>query len=157
MAQKSSMYDLAWSVEGDSVEVEQGAGFGDVASVTIHKSQLRLLAAEMGLMHGDLNAWQRVATLERRLCVLRDRIATLDGYLHEDLARDQADLPHLCTFSDGTFTLADEWCADLGLDDLKDDKTQGKPKANPAETDGVSAPGKCDAVGQQAGLPLERQ
>ncbi|QJW84361.1 hypothetical protein HK414_12990 [Ramlibacter terrae] len=69
----NKMEELAREVTGDSVMLEQGAGFGEVDRVSLHALQVRLLAAEMGLLEGDGNAWRRVDALERRLRVLTDR------------------------------------------------------------------------------------
>lgn len=162
------IWDLSYElVDAETIRVEQSAGAGEAYAVDLHSVHVRLLASELGLMQGDPDAWRRVATLERRLRVLRDRIETLDGRLWAvpvyPPGSDNSD-PDLI-YSDCTLDLANEFCADLpnGADEQEaterqatprnadsggetHGETQTKPTAKRNETRGFSG---------QAGLALE--
>ena len=47
--QKNKIPDIAYSIEGDLVEIEQSTGCGEFTIVEIHKIHLQLIAEEMGL------------------------------------------------------------------------------------------------------------
>lgn len=77
----SKIWDLSYEVDGDSIYLEQDAGIGEVHRMELHSIHLRLLATEAGLLKGNINAWERVETLERRLSILVERIEELDAQL----------------------------------------------------------------------------
>jgi hypothetical protein len=148
--QKESMYDMAWAVKGDSVDIEQGAGFGEVSTVTLHRCQVQLLASEMGLMQGDLNAWRRVEVLERRLRTLHDRISRLDDMISAAAGKGREDLETESMFSITTWELASAFCDELAPAagaDGNPAETRRQPIPNLTETQGFS--------GAQAPLSLE--
>ena len=47
--QKNKIPDIAYSIEGDLVEIEQSTGCGEFTILEIHKIHLQLIAEEMGL------------------------------------------------------------------------------------------------------------
>jgi hypothetical protein len=149
------IWDLAWElVDGETVRVEQSAGAGEAYAIDLHAIHVRLLASKLGLMQGDADAWRRVATLERRLLVLHDRIEELGRRLWAVPAHppgaDRSD-PDLI-YSDCSLLLAREFVADLPggmVAQSGDTERQGTP-ANASEHRGAQTP-------QQAGLPLEVQ
>jgi hypothetical protein len=156
----TKLFDLSLEVDGERVNLEQDAGCGEVHRMELHVMHVRLLASEMGLMQGDANAWRRVATLERRMRVLCDRICALDDRLWAvpvyPPGGNSEDANNI--YSDATRDLAIEFCADLeqhGDDDSEprtqanasERETQAEPKGNPGKTAGFPA--------AQAALPLE--
>lgn len=141
----TKIYDMAYELnDAGEVLIEQDTG-GQVDRVYLHPIHVRLIASEMGLLNGDEDAWRRVEALGRRLRLLRDRIADLDGRLWSvptyppGSNSDDAD----CIYSDATPALANEFCADLAPPVRETraaadaDKTKTQPAANPAATRGV--------------------
>ena len=181
--QMTSVPDVAYCVEGDLVRIEQQDGMTEPVFVDLHAIHIRLFASEMGLMSGDVDAWTRVATLERRLRVLCERVKELDRRLWSvpvyppGSANDDPDL----WFSDGTALLAEEYMADLpeseGVAVVStteaeafrfSTETERFPKAGGAETQtdslsrgtGTGQPRDgCGGASSQPGRPLgeERQ
>lgn len=150
--QLTKVWDLAWSVDGDVIELEQEAGIGEVHCMTLHRMHLRQLATEAGLLNGNPDAWRQVQTLERRLRVLSDRIATLDDRLSAvpvcppGSANNDPDL----TYSQATRMLAEEWCADLPTsvaDELEETPSHATSRH------GTPATARRDGAGSQPGLP----
>lgn len=159
----SKMYDLAWEVNGEQITLEQDAGIGEVVRMDLHPAHVRLLATECGLLQGDLNAWRRVATLERRLCVLRDRVAELDSLLWSVPGYPAGQGPtEDCRMSDLVLTLADEFCADMGLLNANAEPTHSEriadfseQYARTREDESEGGPVPRDAHGTQPESPRE--
>ena len=106
--------DLAYEVNGDTINLEQDSGCGEKVYVSLHRSQVALLAAEMGVVRAPHNgeALHTIETLQRRMGALHRRIVHLDDWLH-DLSDEHADLSYERTFSCATRDLADEFCTEL--------------------------------------------
>lgn len=106
--------DLAYEVEGDSVTLEQDGGLGEVDRIILHRLHVAQLATEMGLLRGGPDAWAQVATLQRRLRLLCERIATLDDLLWSVPSFPPQRAPSSdCVYSQATRELAEEFVADL--------------------------------------------
>jgi len=114
--------DIAFEINGDLVNLEQDAGCGEKAFVSLHRSQAALLASEMGLVRAPHDGEAlHIETLQRRMRALHRRIVHLDDWLH-DLSDERADLSYERTFSCATRDLADEFCAELEACDLSTSK-----------------------------------
>ncbi|MCX7167870.1 MAG: hypothetical protein NTV11_16565 [Rhodocyclales bacterium] len=78
------MYDLAWKIDGDTVNLEQDGGCEGGIRVDVHISQLRLIAERAGLLSPmPAVAWPR--GFKQRLL----RLQTDVGYLAGDVWMDE--------------------------------------------------------------------
>jgi hypothetical protein len=109
---KTKIFDMAYEIDNDMADIEQDVGCGEVNAVYLHKTQIGVLAGEMGLLKGDADAWRRVAALERRLGLIRDRIEMLDGMLWK-VAEDRYEVNDACVFSEATLDVVNEYCAEI--------------------------------------------
>lgn len=66
--------DLSYEINGDWVNLEQGAGCGEVSYLTLHRIHLAHLVREAGLPVPDDGAQRTIAKLAARLRKLRERI-----------------------------------------------------------------------------------
>lgn len=107
--------DLGFEIRGDVVDLEQDAGCGEKVCVSLHRTQVALLAGELGIVRAphDGEAQRAIETLQRRLRVLHRRIVFLDDYLHGCSDRKHANLDYECAFSNATRDVADEFVADI--------------------------------------------
>jgi hypothetical protein len=93
--------------------LEQDGG-GNIHRVAIHAIHIRLLAEKMGLVQtSDPQAAKAIATLQRRMTALRDRIEFLQGYLANHSDHEHADLTFEMTYATATLDLADEFCLEF--------------------------------------------
>jgi hypothetical protein len=109
----TKIYDLAYSIDGDTINLEQDMGCGEVSRIDLHPMHLRLLCVEAGLFRGDADAWREVEKLSRRVRLLAQRINHLGEYLCVHSDADHADLTYEQTYATATADLADEFVADL--------------------------------------------
>ena len=100
--------------QGDGLIVlEQDSG-GNIDRVAIHPIHLRYMAEKMGLVEtSDPQAAKTIATLQRRMMALRDRIASLADWMAQYSDHRHADLSHETTQLNATADLAREWCHDF--------------------------------------------
>lgn len=92
----------------------ENESMGDSYVVDIHPVQLRHIAEKMGLVEsGDPTAQKAIATLQRRMVLLRDRIDNLHSYLVNHSDHRHADLTYEVTYITATIDIADEFCADF--------------------------------------------
>lgn len=109
----TKIYDLAYEINGDTINLEQDLGCGEVSRVDLHPMHLRLLCAEAGLFRGDADAWREVEKLSRRVRLLAHRIEHLGEYLNLYSDSAHADLSYEQTYATATADLAAEFVADL--------------------------------------------
>jgi hypothetical protein len=112
----TQIYDLAYEVdEQGDVQLEQDAGCGEVARVTLHPIHVRLLAEEAGILapSSDLEANRTIARLCRQMRVLHDRISQLDDLLNSVAQRGHEDLEAEMAYSVATWELAHEFLMQL--------------------------------------------
>ena len=103
---------------------------GNVDSVAIHPIHLRYMAKEMGLVESvDPTAQKTIATLQRRMVLLRDRIDKLHHYLVNHSDHKHADLSYEVTYATACIDLADEFCVEFAPNDA--DETGVTPGAPP--------------------------
>ena len=102
---------------------------GTICSVAIHPAQLRHMAEMSGLVESsDPQAAKTIATLTRRLLVLKKRIAHLADYLTTCSDRQHADLDYEVEYATATADIADEFVAEL-----EDAQVVTEPPKQPAE------------------------
>jgi len=93
--------------------LEQDSG-GNIDRVAIHPVHLRHMAEKFGLIEtSDPKAAKEIATLKRRLRMLRDRVDHLGDWLANHSDHKHADLTYEVTYATATADLADEWCAEM--------------------------------------------
>lgn len=100
---------------GPDAEVMLTQDFGgNNHMVTLHPSQVRLLAERMGLTAApDDEARRIIARLSRQLRLLHDRIDELDDMMLDISARGHENVEVECEFSSASLALAREFVAEL--------------------------------------------
>ena len=92
----------------------ENESMGDSYAVDLHPLHLRHIAEKMGLVESsDPQAQKTIATLQRRLLLLRDRIDHLGEYLALHSDSRHADLSYEQTYATATADIAEEFCTDL--------------------------------------------
>ena len=87
---------------------------GNIDRVAIHPIHLRYMAEKMGMVESsDPTAAKTIATLQRRMVALRDRIESLADWMATYSDHKHADLSHETTQLDAMADLAREWCHDF--------------------------------------------
>jgi hypothetical protein len=114
------------------IVLSQQEGIDDTCTVRLHPFQLKSILADFGVIAADQNAEKTITTLERRLLVLRDRIAVLNDYLSNN-----SDITLVAAHAMATLDVATEFCH--GLVALEDGlphnevHTKKATKCNPAD------------------------
>jgi hypothetical protein len=99
---------------GQFIILSQDGG-GNPESVAVHPIHVRYLAEQFGLAETSTRqANKTIATLERRLLALRDRMESLHDFLVNHSDHKHADLTFEVTYATATLDIADEFCADFG-------------------------------------------
>ena len=110
---------------GPAVMLTQQEGIEDAATIIIHPWQLVAACQHLGLTASDPKAAQDIATLQRRMLALRDRIDNLADWMEKFSDHKHADLTYEITQLHALQDLACEWCLDL------DDSAPIKPDSAP--------------------------
>jgi hypothetical protein len=131
---------------------------GNVDRVSLHPSQVRLIAERLGMLPpSDIEAHRTIARLCRQMRTLYQRIDQLDDWLNAVAQRGHEDLDMECTFSMATWEIAREFLIEapdgLGIDG-------NPPKSGPVESPqkrghSASNPSKSGGTGSTGELPLE--
>ncbi|MBA3773996.1 MAG: hypothetical protein H0X13_16345 [Ramlibacter sp.] len=124
----TKIYDLAYEVNGDTINLEQDLGCGEVDRITLHPIHLRLLAECTGLLAPGSSTGRdlTIAWLCRQMRILYERINRLDDWLHEHSDHEHADLSYEMTYSFATWELAHEFVQQLP--DLQEAGVENTPK-----------------------------
>lgn len=111
----TKIYDIAYEIDGDQLNLEQELGCGETSLLTLHRLQLSHLAGLMGIVKAPVagESQKTIATLTRRLKLLRDRIDFIADYLEDHSDSKHADLSFEQTYARATADIADEFCAEL--------------------------------------------
>lgn len=100
--------------QGKAIMLTQPAdNYDEPGAVLIHPWQLRAVCEQFGIIASDRQAEKTIATLTRRLHLLRDRIDRLHNYLVNHSDHKHADLTYEVTYATATADIADEFCAEL--------------------------------------------
>lgn len=119
---------------GSLILLEQDS-CGNLDRVAIHPIHLRYMAEKFGLIESsDPQGQKTIATLTRRLHLLRDRIGHLHNYLVNHSDHKHADLSYEVTYTTACIDLADEFCAELV--DTVTPSNDTKNQITPAQTNG---------------------
>ena len=120
---------------------QQEDGYNEPNTVLVHPFQLRAVCEQFGIIASDLQAAKAIATLQRRMKALHERIEALADWMARHSDHRHADLSHETTQLHALLDLAGEWCADF-------DSEQAGPAV---ESD--STPAECtSAPAAQASL-----
>lgn len=131
---------------GPVILLTQQSDYSEPDEVLMHPWQLRALCEHFGLMEADPQAAKTIATLQRRMLILRDRIDELGQYMTDHSDHKHADLSHELNTITMLAELADEWCADF-----QDTPTQvSATAAHPAPA--AAQPASAQAAPMQAPL-----
>ena len=112
-----------------AVMLTQQEGIDDAATIIIHPWQLVAACRHLGLTASDLKSAQHIATLQRRMLALRDRIDNLTDWMEKFSDHKHADLTYEMTQLHALQDLACEWCYDL------DDNAPATPEPSPSTVD----------------------
>jgi hypothetical protein len=120
---------------------QQDDGYNEPNTVLVHPFQLRAVCEQFGIIASDPQAAKTIATLQRRMVGLRERIDDLADWMAKHSDHAHADLSYETTQLRALLDLAGEWCADF-------DSEQAAPAV---ESD--STPAECtSAPAAQASL-----
>lgn len=100
---------------GPAVILKQTDGWSEEGpqAVILHSDQLRAVCNEFGILADDGEALKKIATLQRRMLVLCERIGDLEDYMVKFSDHKHADLTCEMTKLGALADLAIEWCADF--------------------------------------------
>ena len=92
---------------------QEDDGYSAPNCVILHPWQLRAVCEQFGLVASDGQAAKTIATLQRRMVALRDRIDNLGRYITNCSDHEHADLSYELNSITALADLADEFCADF--------------------------------------------
>ena len=98
---------------GPAIMLTQQEGIEDSETIVVHPWQLRAACEHLGLIASDQQAERTIATLQRRMTALRDRIDSLADWMATYSDHKHADLSHETTQLNAMADLAREWCCDF--------------------------------------------
>lgn len=134
---------------GPAILLTQQGDYSEPGEILVHPWQLRAVCENFGLVTADPQAFKTIATLQRRMLALRDRIDDLGQYMANFSDHKHADLSHELNSITMLAELADEWCADF-QDEQAEPPAATKSKPAPAP---LSATPQSERVGaEQASL-----
>lgn len=98
---------------GKAILLSQQDGIDEPHTVLVHPWQLRAVCEQFGIIASDPQAAKTIATLQRRMGALRDRIENLADWMAQHSDYRHADLSYETTQLNAMADLAREWCADF--------------------------------------------
>lgn len=105
--------ELVNDEHGEAIMLTQQGGLEEPNSVLVHPWQLRAVCKQFGIIASDQQAAKTIATLQRRMVGLRERIDDLTYWMAKHSDHKHADLTYEMTQLRALRDLADEWCADF--------------------------------------------
>ena len=100
--------------QGRAIMLTQPAdNYDDPGTVLVNPWQLRAVCEQFGIIASDPQAAKTIATLQRRMMGLRDRINGLSEWMAEHSDHKHADLTYETTQLQALQDLAREWCHDF--------------------------------------------
>jgi hypothetical protein len=120
--------ELMEDKQGSLILLEQDS-CGNIDRVAIHPIHLRYMAEKFGLIEtSDPMTAKTIATLQRRMVNLRDRIESLTDWMARHSDHKHADLSYETTQLQALQDLAREWCHDF-----EDEQVQAECRPAQAE------------------------
>lgn len=98
---------------GTAIMLTQQDGIEEPHSVLVHPWQLRAVCEQFNIIASDQQAAKTIATLQRRMVGLRERIDDLAYWMAKHSDHAHADLSYETTQLRALQDLAGEWCADF--------------------------------------------
>lgn len=92
---------------------QQEDGYNEPSTLLAHPFQLRAVCEQFGIIASDQQAAKTIATLQRRMVGLRERIDDLAYWMANHSDHKHADLSYETTQLRALQDLAGEWCADF--------------------------------------------
>ena len=92
---------------------QQEDGYNEPNTVLVHPFQLRAVCEQFGIIASDPQAAMTIATLQRRMVGLRERIDDLAYWMANHSDHRRADLSYETTQLRALQDLTGEWCADF--------------------------------------------
>lgn len=123
---------------GPAIMLTQQEGIEDPDTIVVHPWQLRAACEHLGLIASDQQAEKTIATLQRRMVLLSDRIGNLHNYLVNHSDHKHADLSYEVTYTTACMDLADEFCAEFSGAE-QDREAAEEPQKQ--ESSALNAPG----------------
>ena len=121
---------------GTAIMLTQQDGIEEPHTVLVHPWQLRAVCEQFGIIASDTRAAKTIATLQRRMVGLHDRIEALADWMAQHSDHRHADLSYETTQLDALLDLASEWCADFHSEQagpaVQSDTTQAHCTSAPA-------------------------
>lgn len=107
----TKIYDIAYEIDGNNINLEQGIGCGEVTSICLHRIHLQHIAGQLGIPTLDASA----ATIKRRFQTVADRLEALASTQHyrEDILDRCSIGLEFITELDAICDLAGEFLEDL--------------------------------------------
>ena len=105
--------ELVNDEHGTAIMLTQQDGIEEPQSVLVHPFQLRAVCEQFGIIASDTRAAKTIATLQRRMVKLRERIDDLADWMAKHSKHAHADLSYETTQLRALQDLAGEWCADF--------------------------------------------
>lgn len=96
---------------------QQEDGYNEPNTVLVHRWQLRAVCEQFGIIASDPQAGKTIATLQRRMVALRDRIGHLADWMVQRSDHKHADTTQAVTRLQAMQDLAREWCRDFDDDE----------------------------------------
>ncbi|MCO5109445.1 MAG: hypothetical protein M9929_01210 [Burkholderiaceae bacterium] len=112
---------------GQAILLTQQDGIDEPQCVLVHPFQLRAVCEQFGIIASDPQAEKAIATLQRRMVGLHERIDALADWMAKHSDHGHADLSYETTQLHALQDLAREWCADF-------DDEQAAPGIGPETT-----------------------
>ena len=128
-----SHFSLKAERTNDCILLTQRDSQGKINEVRLNPWQLRDVCQHFDLVAADPQAAKTIATLQRRMVSLRDRIDKLGYYMVNFSDHKHADFSHEMDTLDAIYELANEWCADF--EDSPETPARAATNSPPAATD----------------------
>ena len=96
-----------------AILLTQQDGIEEPQSVLMHPFQLRAVCEQFGIIASDTRAAKTIATLQRRMVKLSERIDDLADWMAKHSDHAHADLRYETTQLRALQDLAGEWCAEF--------------------------------------------
>ena len=97
----------------EAIMLTQQDGIEEPHSILVHPFQLRAVCEQFGIITSDPQAAKTIATLQRRMVGLRERIDDLADWMAKHSDHAHADLSYETTQLRALQDLAGEWCAEF--------------------------------------------
>lgn len=118
---------------------QQEDGYSEPNTVLVHPFQLRAVCEQFGIIASDPQAAKTIATLQRRMVGLRERIDDLADWMAKHSDHAHADLSYETTQLRAMQDLAGVWCAEFE-EGLPEGSGKGQqPQAAQSELTSASA------------------